>query len=260
MRRFFGKYWWVIPIAIIVILVLAVVVQFTKDTNGVAEWVFNFLKEWAVILGAAVTLLLVIVAFITLKTTTEQRRKSITPSLQIDHISYWYETVGLPNIRKRAILPGIELQIKNVGTGPALTLQISAFAMINVNRGDLLKGSFCRLHWDLTDTSKDVYLGGHTLDPVSIRLNLVQVDRIAPAYKIAQLYKATLKKSKEETPEELKHEMNFQLRYEDLDHSLLTDQKTIHIGNDIFALRFDKDDVRLIPGDPGYPENIPASF
>jgi len=53
----FRKYWYVI-LTVVIILALAAVVQYTKDTNDVARWVLNFLKEWAVILSAAGTFLL----------------------------------------------------------------------------------------------------------------------------------------------------------------------------------------------------------
>ena len=65
MRRLFRKYWYVILI-VVIILALAVVVQYTKDTNDVARGVFNFLKEWAVILSAAGTFLLAGIAFWTI--------------------------------------------------------------------------------------------------------------------------------------------------------------------------------------------------
>ncbi len=59
------KYWHVILI-VVIILPLAVVVQYTKDTNDITRWVFNFLKEWAVIFGAVGALLLAVIAFWTI--------------------------------------------------------------------------------------------------------------------------------------------------------------------------------------------------
>ena len=72
MRHLFRKYWYAILI-VIIILTLAVLVQYTKDTNDVAKWVFTFLKEWAVILSAVGTLLL---AWIALWTIRERRRSN----------------------------------------------------------------------------------------------------------------------------------------------------------------------------------------
>jgi hypothetical protein len=179
----------------------------------------------------------------------EQRRKAIRPSLQIDHISYWFQKIELPNIHKKVSIPGIELRVKNVGTGPALNLEISASAAINITRGSVFEGLFCKLHWEFVETSKDVYLE-HTLDPVSLRLNLVQVDRSFPADIVAQ------KKLKQKELDEIKREMYVRFKYHDIDQTPLTDLKTIHIGNDISPLKLELDESWLIPGDPDYPENI----
>jgi len=81
----FGKYWWLVPVAIVIILALAVVVQYTKDTNDIAEWIFNFLKEWAVILSASIAVVLVIA---TLMAVRENRRTQA-----LDRIRVWAENV-----------------------------------------------------------------------------------------------------------------------------------------------------------------------
>jgi len=65
MKRLFRKYCYVVLIAVIV-LTLAVVVQYTKNTNDVASWVFNFLKDWAVILSAIGAFLLAGIALFTI--------------------------------------------------------------------------------------------------------------------------------------------------------------------------------------------------
>ncbi|MFC1912661.1 hypothetical protein ACFLX7_00465 [Chloroflexota bacterium] len=54
---------------IIIIVALAAWVQISispESSNPIAEWIYNFLKDWAVALGAAVTLLLVIAAFLSI--------------------------------------------------------------------------------------------------------------------------------------------------------------------------------------------------
>jgi hypothetical protein len=183
----------------------------------------------------------------------EQRRKAIRPLLQVDRISYWFHDIELPDIHKEAIVPGIELRIKNVGTGPALNLEISASAAINVTRGNIFEGIFCKLHWELVATSKDAYLE-HTLEPVYHRLNLVQVDRSFPADIVAQ------KKLKQKELDEIKREMHIRFKYRDIDQTPLTELRIIHIGSDISPLQFAADESSLIPGDPDYPENILISI
>ena len=62
MRNLFGKYWPVIPICIALILCAAVLVQIFKLSNWVANWLFNFVNDWAIILSASITLLLAVAA------------------------------------------------------------------------------------------------------------------------------------------------------------------------------------------------------
>lgn len=64
MKGLFGKYWHVILISVIILLLaFTVLVQNTKDTNDLAKWTFDFLDDWATVLSAAVTLMLAIAAF-----------------------------------------------------------------------------------------------------------------------------------------------------------------------------------------------------
>jgi len=173
-----------------------------------------------------------------LKAMAEQRRKSILPSLQVNQISYWYQISEISSTHKKAIVPGIELQISNVGTGPALDLRISASATIVVIRGNFLEGNCCELFWELIETSRDTYLE-HTLKPLPFRLNLVQVNRIPL--------------------EKAKREMHIRFNFSDIDHSPLTELRTIHLGSNISPLRYDADEPKAIPGDPDFPENIMIS-
>ncbi len=174
-----------------------------------------------------------------LKAMAEQRRKAIQPSLQVNRISYWYQISEISTTHKKIFVPGIRLQISNVGSGPALDLRISASATIKVTRGnsleDTLKGNWCRCFWNLVETSKDTYLE-HTLEPFTFRLNLVQVDR--------------------EPRKEVKNEMYIRFNFSDIDHSPLTELKTIHLGSDISIQRYDANETKAIPGDPDYPENL----
>ena len=170
-----------------------------------------------------------------LKTMAEQRRKSIQPSLQVNKISYWYQISEISSTHKKAFLPNIELQISNVGTGPALDLRISASATIRVIRGNSLEGNCCEFFWELVEISKDSYLE-HTLKPLPFRLNLMQVNKIPS--------------------EKVKREMHIRFNFSDIDRSPLTELKIIHLGSDISPLRFEADEPKAIPGDGDYPENI----
>jgi len=173
-----------------------------------------------------------------LKAMTEQRKKSIQPSLQVNRISYWYQVSEISSTHKKAIIPGIELQISNVGTGPALDLRISVSATIVVIRGKSLEGNCCKFFWELVETSKATYLE-HTLKPLPFRLNLVQVDGVSP--------------------KEVKREMHVRFNFSDIDYSPLTELRTIHLGSDISPLRYDADEPKAIPGDPDFPETILVS-
>ncbi len=61
MKAWFIKYSWLLIIALVIIL--AVLVQNTKDIFAISKWVFDFLNDWALILSAAIMLLLAIAAF-----------------------------------------------------------------------------------------------------------------------------------------------------------------------------------------------------
>lgn len=168
-----------------------------------------------------------------LKAMAEQRRKSILPSLQVNKISYWYQHSEISSTNKTAVVPGIELQISNVGTGPALDLRISASATIMITRGESLEGNCCELFWTLVETSKDTYLE-HTLRPLSFRLNLVQVNKIPL--------------------EKFKREMHIKFQYHDIDHSPLMKRKTIHLDSKISSQRYAANETQVIPSDPDYPD------
>jgi len=73
---------------IVIILGFAIWVQFSKQTNCFARWVFDFLTQWAIVLSAAVTLMLAIGAFWNISDTRHFRYvESITKSL--DEIRSW---------------------------------------------------------------------------------------------------------------------------------------------------------------------------
>lgn len=82
----FGKYWWLIPVAIVTILALAMVVQHTKDTSDIAKWVFVFLDEWSMVLSASATLLLAFTAFWAImdnrRVRTADRREKLLNDIQ----------------------------------------------------------------------------------------------------------------------------------------------------------------------------------
>ena len=77
MKRIFGKNWWFILVIFFVIVGFAAGLQYFRETNSVAEWIFKFLSDWAVILSATVGLLIVISALLAIQENrrSEARRK-----------------------------------------------------------------------------------------------------------------------------------------------------------------------------------------
>lgn len=69
------KYWIAIPIIVVVSLVATI--QMLKASNCVATWTFDFLNDWAMVLSAAATVTLAIVAFWTIRKSSEQSRAAI---------------------------------------------------------------------------------------------------------------------------------------------------------------------------------------
>jgi len=79
---FLRRFWLPITIVIVIILGFAIWVQFSKETNWFAKWVFDFLAQWAIVLSAAVTLMLAMAAFWNISDTRRFRYvESITKSL-----------------------------------------------------------------------------------------------------------------------------------------------------------------------------------
>jgi len=60
--NFLKAFWLPVSMGVVIILGFAVWVQLSKETNWFANWLFTFLKEWATVLSAAVTLLLAFAA------------------------------------------------------------------------------------------------------------------------------------------------------------------------------------------------------
>jgi len=82
------RFWLPITIFVVIILGLAILIQIYKETNCFAGWVFNFLQQWAIVLGAAVTFLLALAAFWSISDTRHfQYVESITKSL--DEVRSW---------------------------------------------------------------------------------------------------------------------------------------------------------------------------
>ena len=76
------RFWLPIAIGTVIIVGFLTWVQFSKETNCFAEWVFDFLTQWAIVLGAVVTLMLALAAFWNISDTRHFRYvESITRSL-----------------------------------------------------------------------------------------------------------------------------------------------------------------------------------
>ncbi len=85
MRTIIGKYWWLIPLGVTIIIILAVLVQLFKETNTLAGWIFNFLQDWATILSASITFMLLVAAFYAFR---ENRRNQA-----LNRIRNWAEEI-----------------------------------------------------------------------------------------------------------------------------------------------------------------------
>ena len=82
------RFWLSITIGIVIILGLAIWIHFNKETNCVAGWLFDFLQQWAIVLGAAVTLLLALIAVLNISDTRHFRyAESIAKYL--DEVCSW---------------------------------------------------------------------------------------------------------------------------------------------------------------------------
>lgn len=85
---FVKRFWLPLTIGIVIIIGFAIWVQFSKETNCFAKWVFDFLTQWAIVLSAAVTLMLALAAFWNISDIRHFRYvESITKSL--DEIRSW---------------------------------------------------------------------------------------------------------------------------------------------------------------------------
>jgi len=63
-KKWFPKHWLPTLIALVItVICFAALVQIFKETNCIANWLFNFLNDWALVLSASVTLLLATAAF-----------------------------------------------------------------------------------------------------------------------------------------------------------------------------------------------------
>lgn len=150
-------------IAGIAVLCLAIVVHLFRTGyvlapywelgNIIADWLFDFLSSWAIVLSASMTLLLAVAAFVTLMAMSEQRHKSIQPSLQIGKVSLIFEHLLVDRSDKSDLTPGIELHLTNVGAGPALGVKISAMATTEFFQEDdqasLLRTQTSKLYFKL---------------------------------------------------------------------------------------------------------------
>jgi hypothetical protein len=71
--------WWLKYIVLTIVIVVALAVwaqcaRSTEDPNLFAKWIYDFLNDWAITIGAAVTLLLAIAAFLAILDNRRGRR------------------------------------------------------------------------------------------------------------------------------------------------------------------------------------------
>lgn len=85
-RDLLRRFWPIIPIVVIVIG-LAVVVQIFKESCWLATWLFSFLNDWAIIIGATATVILATAAFATVFIAIRENRRTSA----LDRIRSWAE-------------------------------------------------------------------------------------------------------------------------------------------------------------------------
>jgi hypothetical protein len=171
-----------------------------------------------------------------LKIMEEQRLKSIQPSLQIGKLSRFFKRLEIKGTDKNALAPGIELQLSNVGYGPALDLSISATCIVEfVSKARQV--TVCRrLHFRLLGYSRDTYLE-RTTEPVCFQLDLTGVD-------IPRL-------------EDKDQSIHLKFEFRDVDHSQFSEPKSIPMTGD--NLLFDMEAFRetdILPCDDNYPTHL----
>ena len=71
--------WWLKYLVLIIVIVVALAIwaqgaRSTEDPNRFAEWLYNFLNDWAIALGAAVTFMLAVAAFLAILDNRHGRR------------------------------------------------------------------------------------------------------------------------------------------------------------------------------------------
>lgn len=125
MKSWFRRYWWGVLVGTIVLCFAILVEIFRLQGYWLAERIFGFLSGWAIVLSATVALLLVIVAFMTLR---ENRR-----SIALNRIRSWAtESVRL------ITLSNINLESKSVTDEDAFNqLKTNVRAIKNLSWGVL---------------------------------------------------------------------------------------------------------------------------
>jgi len=171
-----------------------------------------------------------------LKVMEEQRRKSIQPSLQIGKLSWLYKRLEIKGTDKNALAPSIELQLNNVGYGPALDLSIYATCIVQfVSKARQL--AVCRkLNFGFLGHSRDRYLE-RTTEPAYFQLDLTGID-------VTKL-------------EDRDQSVHLKFKFRDVDHSQFSEPKSISVNADY--LLFDMEAFRetdILPCDDNYPTHL----
>ena len=97
--------YWLLLLAFLAIIGLAVWVQFTKDTNSTAKWIFNFVDNWSAALGAAAAFLLVILGLAAIR---EARRRQALSELR-SWAKDTFRELSVPSKQEFPILEKAEL-------------------------------------------------------------------------------------------------------------------------------------------------------
>ena len=135
----------------------------------------------------------------------DQRRRTISPALQVENIAYAQTIEEIDTRHNKSWVPHLDLSLKNMGSGVALNIEMTASATVWMSRGGIVSGNACRLQWELKEASKDIFLAPQTSEPIKFSLKLARCERISE--------------------DSMKPEMNISLKYTDIDENTRQDNR-----------------------------------
>lgn len=170
----------------------------------------------------------------------DQRKQSITPALHVvDRISYHRAIKEMNSNHMRFWYPYLDLPIKNIGSGPAFDIKMSAnVSVLSASLGEkdmLAKSRPCHLFWELCELSKDICLESNKVEPEKYRLRLIKCESISR--------------------ESVNGEMLVNINYKDIDGNTYNKETHIQLSIAETLMTFDTSATKIIPGADNFPED-----